>query len=451
MKNKYDYLVIGSGPAGYASAVKASRLGLKTAIVERYPHLPGGVCLNEGCIPAKSLYNSAKIYDAVRNNAGLCGLGTFRGRANMSAFVEKSRAAVSQLHKGLLFLFKKNGIDFIGGTARFVNDRTVRVCGPEGKSVEIKAEKILIATGSIPKSLPFAPFDSERVISSSDAIRLSKVPEEMLIVGGGSIGVEFASFFNTIGTKVSVVEAKDSILPEFDREISGYLEAALKKKGININTSGSIEEKNIAEENGPVLVCIGRNPATSELGLEEAGIETDSGGFIPVNAAMRTSVRNIYAAGDVVNTPMLAHLASAEGETAAADVAGGIPEPIDYTSVPHAVYGSIQAASVGMSEEKLKEKGAHFTVGKSFFKANGRAVSCGETEGLIKVLADKKTGKLLGVHIVGHEASELINEFVVAKRAGLSAEDVGKAVHAHPTFAELARDACRAIPRRERG
>jgi dihydrolipoamide dehydrogenase len=460
MNDRYDYLVIGSGPAGHVSAIKAAQLGLSVAVVEKDGDMFGGVCLNEGCIPAKSLYHSAAVFDVARKNPEICGCEAKCDTADMSGFVEKSRGAARQLREGLSFLFKKNGIDLIRGRAQFIDAETVRISNGTETS-DVKAGKFLIATGSVASVLTGIPFDGTNVITSSDGIRLSKVPGEMLIVGGGAIGTEFASFFNTVGAKVTVVELEETLLPLEDREVARCLKTVFKQRGITVLTGSRlknivIEDKTTRvtiegkeDENtgsyGVVLVSVGRQPATSGIGLEVAGVKIDDKGFIPVNTEMRTSAENIYAAGDVLRSPMLAHVAYAEGEAAAEAAAGGAPEAIDYSAVPNAVYTGIQVASVGMTEEKAKAKNIDVAVGKQFFKSNGRAVVNAETEGFIKVIARRDTRRLLGAHIIGHEAAELIHEFVVAKKAGLTVDDIAKTIHAHPTFSETAVDACRSV------
>ncbi|MEA3489146.1 MAG: dihydrolipoyl dehydrogenase [Candidatus Omnitrophota bacterium] len=461
MKDRYDYLVIGSGPAGHVSAIKAAQLGLKVAVVEKDAEMFGGVCLNEGCIPAKSLYNSARIFDLLRMGPELCGLEAQCGGVDMARLVKKSRDAALQLRKGLSFLFKKNGIDLVKGMARFIDSGTVRVSGEAGEPFSVKAKNYLIATGSTPKALPGIDLDGKNVITSSRAIRLEKVPEKALIVGGGAIGAEFASFFDLIGAEVAIVEIEDALLPGEDREVSKCLESVFKRKGMTVHTSSRVTKASVkgdrvtvkikggkgeqAGDYNVVLVSVGRVPATSGIGLEEAGIEADGGGFIRVDPGMRTNVKNIYAAGDVLRTPMLAHVASAEGEAAAEAVSGNKPEPVDYSAVPNAVYTQVQVASVGVTEEAAKREGLDFSAGKQFFKAGGKAVVNSQPEGFIKVIADNRTHRLLGAHIIGHEAAELIHEFIVAKTAGLKVEDIARSVHAHPTFSETAVDACRAV------
>ncbi|MDD3089198.1 MAG: dihydrolipoyl dehydrogenase [Candidatus Omnitrophica bacterium] len=459
MDRRYDLVVIGSGPAGHTAAVRAAQLGLKTAVVERNMEMLGGVCLNEGCIPAKSLYRSAKIFDLMRANGGLFMPQACFGSPNLPDMVRTSRTHAANLKKGLEFLFRKNGIDIIEGSAAFLDPTTVNITSSFGEK-DLKAGKILVAAGSYPKPLPGTPFDGRIILDSSGAIRLEKVPEDLLIVGGGAIGTEFASFFAILGARVTLVEAEETLLPAEDREIGRRLGAILSKRGVNVVLSaGSIAikikngraEVDISSPSGgvtgvfdKVIVSIGRIPSTAALGLENAGIEADDRAFIPVDEEMRAR-GGIYAAGDVVRSPLLAHMASAEGEVAAISAAGEKPAVIDYTSIPSAMYGEVQTSSVGITEEEAVTKGIDHRIGKQFFKANGRAAVNLQTEGFVKVIADASTRKILGAHIIGYEAAELIHEFALAKRAGLTIDDIVNTVHAHPTFSETAVDACRAV------
>ncbi len=461
MHKKYDYLVIGSGPAGHMSALRAVQLGLKTAVVELSQEMFGGACLNEGCIPAKSLYHSAKIVKLVRQNAGLCGLGGKDISADLASIVAKSREAVQQLSSGLSFLFRKHGIEIITGKAEFSDAETVVVKDGKNGAVEIKADKVLVAAGSSPRSLPGLPFDGKYIINSSHAVRLAKLPRKILIVGGGVIGMEFASFFNLLGSETTIVEAEGSILPNEDGDVVKYMESLFRKKGIDIHTSSKVKEAVVEKgavkvalesERGAkeeryelVLVSAGRVPSSSGMGLDKAGVKTDDCGFIIVNGAMATNVKSIFAAGDIVGSPMVAHIAAAEGEIAAESAAGKKIKPIDPRCVPNAVYTDIEAASVGFTEEEAKKKGINTVTAKHFFKANGRAVANFETEGFIKIIVNKDTRKFEGVHIVGEGASELIHEFVVAKKNGLTADAISNSIHAHPTFSETAVGVARAV------
>ncbi len=460
MEKKYDYLVIGSGPAGHVSAIRAAQLGMKVALVEKDESMLGGVCLNEGCIPAKSLFTSAKIVDLARKNKDILALEEASISGSISKIVERSLLHTETLRKGLAFLLKKNKIDYINGFARFIDNYTVSVSSG-GEAYEIKSDKFLVAAGSTSAQLDGMPFDGKTIITSREAIRLKDLPRSILIVGGGSIGTEFASYFNLLGSKVTVAELEDALLPGEDWEISRRLHSIFRQKDIEVFTSsrvkgikggGSSQEVAVETKDGEtmgeydlVLISVGRIPSTGGIGLEDVGVETDDKGFIRVNGKMETTVSNIFAAGDVVRTPMLAHMAYAEGEIAAEVAGGASPEAIDHSSVPNAVYMDIEVASVGMTEKEAKAGGEEVCIGKQFFKANGRAVVTSETEGFIKIVASPGSFRLLGVHIIAHGASELIHEFAVAKRNGLTAKDIARSVHAHPTFSETAVDAAKAV------
>ncbi|MFH1846041.1 MAG: dihydrolipoyl dehydrogenase [Candidatus Omnitrophota bacterium] len=459
MHDKYDYLVIGSGPGGHVSAIKAAQLGLKTVVVEKDMRMFGGVCLNEGCIPAKSLYHNAKIFNAVKNEPELFGCKNVR--PDMALFATKAKDSTARLCKGLEFLFKKNKIDLVEGTARFTDSKTVEVLQKDEKKIQLKADKFLIAVGSGPKEIPGIEVDGETVIVSSHAIRLKDIPESILIIGGGAIGTEFASFFGLMGSNVVIVESEDMLLPGSDRDVSKRMESIFQQKGIDVLTSSKVQElvRNgrkakviIDGEKGrkelscdKVLLAVGRISMTKELGLDTIGVDIDENGFIKVDQNMRTSVNHIFAAGDVVNTPMMAHVAYAEGEKAAVSAGAGSSNDIEYGIVPNVVYTEVQAASIGLTEEAARKQNIEMAVGKHFFKANGKAVISSETDGFIKVIADAINKKIIGVHIVGYEAAELIHEFVVAVKAGITADELGGIVHAHPTFSESVQDACKAV------
>jgi len=460
-RKKYDYLVIGSGPAGHVSAITASQLGLKTAIVEKNGDMFGGVCLNEGCIPLKSIIDSAKRVNVVRNSSGLCKGKLECAEADLSEIVKKSRQNVEMLKKGLTFLFRKNKIDLLMGKAEFLDKNTVSVLEVSGAKCNVTARNFLIATGSEPKKLKELKYDGKCIISSSEAVSLDKIPARILIVGGGAIGVEFASFYNSVGSRVTLIEAENRLLPTEDKEVSRSMRTIFAKKGISVVTGGKVKKafckKNKvtveAAAEGEVtkgtydivLVSAGRVPSSSHLSLENAAVQVDKNQFIPVDGVMRTNVKNIFAAGDVIRTPMLAHTAQAEGRIAAETIAGQKTQAIDYGLVPNVVYSEVQTASVGVTEDDARSKGIDIAVGKQFFKANGLAVVKSETEGFIKIIADKKNRLILGVHIVGYNASELIHEFVVAMKAGFSVGKLAETIHAHPTFGETVQDAARVV------
>ncbi len=461
---KYDYLVIGSGPAGFASSITASQLGLKVGIVQDGVNMLGGACLEEGVIPAKSLIHSASVLSAIRKHGHLFGIETQSNRADMAALVERSKKTIRQLRGGFGALLKKNNIDVINGFARFENQHSVKITGSGNESSTTTADKFLIASGSVPKPLLGIPFDGHNVISSTDAVSLTETPDKILIVGGGSIGVEFASFFNIIGSEVVIVEFEDSLIPFEDKDISTSLEQLFSKQGIKVYTSSKVEkisnapdclevlikgaDKETTEKCSVVLVSTGRIPCSSSLGLENAGVETDERGYIPVDDCMRTNRKHIWAAGDVTPTPMLANVALVEGEIAALSAAGQTVEPIDYSSVPNVVYTEIQVASIGLTERQVIAQGIEYSVGKQPLIGTFKAAINLEREGFVKVIANSRTGELLGAHIFAYEAAELIQGFIIAKKAGLPVQEIQKTIPPNPTFSESIIDACKAVFRK---
>ncbi len=461
MGKKYDYIVVGSGPAGHSSAITAAKMGLKTALVEQSAEMLGGVCLNEGCIPAKALYSSARLLLKARKDPAVFGPVKEPSADTISEMVSKSMRASDELKRGLRSHLEKLGIEFIEARAMFVDGGRLSLDASGNGGSVYESRNILIATGSCPRVLPRVSFDGKRVISSSEAVRLNYIPQKTLIIGAGAVGVEFACFFASMGSKVTLIEKESAVLPAEDKDLSSAMRIILKKKGVSIFTSCSLERISVnddkvsvrfsspvgetAEDHDTVIVSIGRVPSTSGMGLEKAGVSVDDNGYIPVDASMRTNIPGIYAAGDVVPGPMLAHVAQVEGEQAAFAAAGKDPEPIDYTSIPNAVYTDIQAASVGFTQERAESMGAGIVTGKSFFKANGKAVASGESEGFVKIVADGSTRSVLGAHIVGAAATEMIHEFALARRKGLTVDDIAMTVHAHPTFSESASLAAKEI------
>lgn len=459
MLTKYDYIVIGSGPAGHISALTAARLGLKTAIVEKDLNMMGGVCLNEGCIPAKSLYASAHLFDTV-NKYPFVETFTLDPHKALSDMVAKSRRSSEILKQGLLNRIKRSGIEVIEGQAEFKGISELKITEPGGKSLNMIYKNALIATGSAPRVLPGTLFSGDRIISSSKAVRLETVPSSVLIVGGGAIGVEFASFFSTMGSEVTLLEAQRDILPSEDRDVSSFMRNVLRKRGIRVIVSAvpeKILEKDncvsvrISEESGEiseseydiVIAAVGRSPLTEDLGLSAIGIKTDEKGFIRVDRKMRTNIKGVYAAGDVVPTPMLAHVAQAEGEIAALAASGSTHSGLDYTNIPNAVYSTIQTASVGATETQAEFSGSELVVGKSFFKANGKAVAVGQDEGFVKIIVDTEKRTISGAHIVGYLATEIIHELVLARKMSLTVDDIAAVTHAHPTFSESVAEAAK--------
>ena len=458
---KYDYLVIGSGPAGFVSSITASQLGFKVGIVQDGTNMLGGACLEEGVIPAKSLIHSASVLSAIKKHGNLYGIEMQSNKADMATIIERSRKTIRQLRGGFSGLLKKNNIDVINGFAQFENQHSVKITGNGDEEYIITADKFLIATGSVPNPLPGIPFDGHNVISSTDAVTLTETPDKILIVGGGAIGVEFASFFNIIGSEVVIVEFENSLIPFEDKDISTSLEQIFSKKGIKIHTSSKVEkisnasnclevlikgvDKEIIEKCNVVLVSTGRIPSSSSLGLENAGVERDERGYIPVDNCMRTNRKHIWAAGDVIPTPMLANVALVEGEIAALSAAGQTVEPIDYSSVPNVVYTEIQVASIGFTEKQVIANGIDYSVGIQPFIGTFKASINSEREGFIKVIANSRTGELLGVHIFAYEAAELIQGFIIAKKAGLPVQEIQKTIPPNPTYSESIVDACKAV------
>jgi len=458
MAKRYDVAVIGSGPGGYTAAIKLSQAGKHVCIIDVDEAKIGGVCLNEGCIPLKSLLHSARTYSLMKKAAD-SGIEAQLKIPDMAKIVESSQRAVSQLRSGLKNLFKKNHTDFILGKAALSSARTLSVCN-EGRKEEIEAENIIVASGSHPKVPSGLRIDKEAIITSKEAIRLGSFPGKLLVIGAGAIGVEFSVFFASFGTEVTLIEMMPNVLPSADEEISKALARSLRKNGINVITDANV--KSIDRKDGSVeavwvgggketqgvfesvLVAVGREPNTGGIGLREAGIELKSG-FVMTDSKMKTSQDNIYAVGDVVNSPMYAHVAYKEADIAVQNISASVSEELNYECVPHVVFSEPQIASVGLTEEEARNRGCEIAVSKQFFKANGMAVATHSDEGFIKIIADKRDGKIIGVHIIGGAAAEIIQEFVLAKHAGLTAEYIGKVIHAHPTFSEIAVEATRAV------
>ncbi|MFH0839889.1 MAG: dihydrolipoyl dehydrogenase [Candidatus Omnitrophota bacterium] len=425
MSEKRDVAIIGAGPGGYVSAIRLSQLGKRPCVIDIDEAHLGGVCLNEGCVGVKSLIGNASKGQDIRE------------------IVSRSQEAVSALKSGLKSLFKKNGIEFISGRAKLLPGKKINVSQNGEKSAEIEADNIIIATGSSPNIPQGVIIDEKSFITSSEAIKLEKLPQTMLVVGAGALGVELASLFLRLGTKVTLIEALSRILPFEDEEVSKSLARILAKKGMEVLTGRTIgpADKTAFEK---ILIVTGRKPNIGGLGLEDAGIKTKDG-FIVTDSKMRTSVKGIYAAGDVLNTPMYAHVAYREGIIAAEDICGVKVEPIDYENVPHVIFSDPEVAGVGLTEIQAKEGGYDIAVSKYFFKANAKAVIGKKDDGFVKIIADKKTRKLLGVHIIGEGATEIIHEFVLAKSAGLTVDAITKMVHAHPTLSEIAGEAAMAV------
>lgn len=453
---QYDVTVIGSGPGGYVAAIRCAQLGMKTAIIEKYNTL-GGTCLNVGCIPSKALLDSTEHYHNAKIHFKEHGIDISDVKVNFEQMIKRKGEVVAQTTGGIDFLMKKNKVDVLTGMGSFVDKNTIKVTGKDGDK-EIKTGKVIIATGSKPSSLPFAKIDKKRIITSTEALTLKEVPKTMVVIGGGIIGMELGSVYARLGTKVTVVEYLGSIIPTMDGTMGKELQKVAKKLGIEFKLSHKVTavenkggEVSVKAENKKgeeievtadyCLVSIGRRPYTEGLGLDKIGLEVDKAGRIDVDKNLRTKVENIYAIGDVIKGPMLAHKAEEEGVFVAETLAGQKPH-INYLLIPGVVYTWPEVASVGYTEEELKEKGTKYKTGSFPFKASGRARASMDTDGLVKVLADDKTDEILGVHMIGPRAADMIAEAVVAMEYRASAEDVSRMSHAHPTFTEALKEAC---------
>ncbi len=453
----FDVVIIGSGPGGYVSAIRCAQLGLKTALIERYSTL-GGTCLNVGCIPSKALLDSSEHFHNAVHTFQEHGIDLkSEPKVNLKQMIKRKQDVVTQTVGGINFLMKKNKITVIHGHGSFENNNTISVKHDDGKTTTLQTKNTIIATGSKPASLPFISIDKKRIITSTEALELTEVPKHLIIIGGGVIGLELGSVYGRLGAKVSVVEFMDSIIPTMDRTMGKELQKSLKKNNFEFYLSHKVKEvtakgKNVTVkaddpkggelvlEGDYVLVAVGRKPYTENLGLEKAGVLMDDRGRVAVDAHLQTNVPGIYAIGDVVKGAMLAHKAEEEGVFVAETIAGQKPH-INYNLIPGVVYTWPEVASVGQTEEQLKESGVSFKVGSFPFKASGRARASMDLDGLIKVLAHSETDEILGVHMIGPRAADLIAEAVVAMEFRASAEDIGRISHAHPTFTESFKEA----------
>ncbi len=459
---KFDLVIIGAGPGGYVAAIRAAQLGLNAAIVEKEPVL-GGTCLRVGCIPSKALLESSELFSHMKDGLSEHGIHAGAPEIDVATMQERKSGIVRDLTGGIGLLLKKNKVSVFYGTAKLTGGQNVLVEGGD-KPVELQADSILIATGSAPVELPHIPFDGETVISSTEALSLDRVPKHLIVIGGGAIGLELGSVWRRLGAEVTVVEMMPMLVPFADKQLSQMLQRSLKQQGLDIRLKTQVTKASVSEEGVTVtlkdakdkeseisgdklLVAVGRRPFTDGLGLESVGIQRDERGRIPVNEQYMTSTPGIYAIGDVVVGPMLAHKASEEG-VAVVELIAGKAGHVNYGTIPNVVYTHPELAQVGLTEEEAKEKGHEVKVGKFFFKSNGRAKTMAETDGLTKVVSDAKTDKVLGVHILGPHASELIHEAVLGLEFSASTEDIARTTHAHPTLAEVLKEAALAVDKR---
>jgi len=460
----YDLVVIGTGPGGYVCAIRAAQLGLKVAVIEKNATL-GGTCLNVGCMPSKALLYASEMFEEAAHSFAKMGVGVSAPKLDLPAMMNFKQQGIDGNVKGVEFLMKKNKIDVIHGIGKIIGSGKVEVTGGDGKAQTVETRNIVIATGSDIARLKGIEIDEKRIVSSTGALSLETVPSRMLIVGAGVIGLELGSVWHRLGAQVTVVEFLDRILPGMDGEIAKQFQRILEKQGFTfklgakvtgVDTSGKSLVAKIEPaaggaseslETDVVLVCIGRVPYTEGLGLKEAGVALDQRGRVQIDAHFATNVKGIYAIGDVVAGPMLAHKAEDEG-VACAEIIAGKAGHVNYDVIPGVVYTTPEVSAVGKTEEELKQAGVEYTVGKFPFTANGRSKVYQTTEGFVKVLADAKTDRVLGVHIVGREAGEMIHEAAVLMEFGGSAEDLARTCHAHPTRSEAVKEAALAVAKR---
>ncbi len=462
MADKFQAVVIGGGPGGYVCAIRLAQLGLKTACIESRGSL-GGTCLNIGCIPSKSLLNLSEEFHKVKNLSNK-GIEIGDVKLDLSKMMKSKDKAVTILTKGVEFLLKKNKVTYLKGTGTFRSTNEILIKDDKNNETTIQAEKVVIATGSVPVSLPGIDFDEKVIVSSTGALKLEKVPKKMIVVGGGYIGLEMGSVWSRLGAEVHVVEFLDHITPGMDKEISNEFMKILKKQGINFHMQHKVEsvkktklgalvstkdkEGNKKDfECDIVLISVGRKANTTGLNLEKIGVELDSKKRVKTNLNYQTNLKNIYAIGDVIVGPMLAHKAEDEGIAVAENIAGQSGH-VNYDTIPGVIYTTPEVASIGQTEEQLKDKNIKYKIGKFSFMANSRAKAIDDTEGFVKILADEKTDKVLGAHLIGPHAGELIAEIGIAMEFGASSEDIARTCHAHPTFSEAVKEAALSVDKR---
>ena len=455
--SQFDVTVIGSGPGGYVAAIRCAQLGFKTALIEKYSTL-GGTCLNVGCIPSKALLDSSEHFHNAAHNFENHGILIDTPKADLGRMIARKDEVVEQTTKGINFLMDKNKVTVFEGLGSFESATQVKVTKNDGSSEILETKYAIIATGSKPSNLPFITLDKERIITSTEALNLKEIPKHLVVIGGGVIGLELGSVYLRLGSQVTVVEFMDKIIPTMDGALSKELQKVLKKQGMKFMLSTGVQsvERNgdsvkitakdkkgeeVSVEGDYVLVSVGRKPYTEGLGLEKAGVDLDERGRVKVNDHLQTNVSNIYAIGDVVKGAMLAHKAEEEGMFVAEVLAGQKPH-INYNLIPGVVYTWPEVAGVGKTEEQLKEEGAAYKVGSFPMRALGRSRASGDIDGLVKVIADEKTDEILGVHMIGARAADMIAEAVIAMEFRASAEDIARSSHAHPTFTEAIKEAC---------
>ena len=462
MSDKFQAVVIGGGPGGYVCAIRLAQLGLKTACIESRGSL-GGTCLNVGCIPSKSLLNLSEEFHKVQHLSNK-GIEIGEIKLNLPKMMKNKDKAVTVLTKGVEFLLKKNKVTYFKGTGSFKSRNEISIKDDKNTETLIKTDKVIIATGSVPVSLPGIDFDEKVILSSTGALKLEKVPKKMVVVGGGYIGLEMGSVWSRLGTEVHVIEFLDHITPGMDKEISNEFMKILKKQGINFHMQHKVEKikkNNLGAivstkdkdnnqkdfESDVVLISVGRKPNVHGLNLEKVGIELDDKKRVKTNSTFQTNLDNIFAIGDVISGPMLAHKAEDEGIAVAENIAGQSGH-VNYNTIPGVIYTNPEVASIGKTEEQLKEKKIRYKIGKFSFMANSRAKAIDDTEGFVKILADEKTDKVLGAHLIGPHAGELIAEIAIAMEFGASAEDIARTCHAHPTFSEAVKEAALSVDKR---
>jgi dihydrolipoamide dehydrogenase len=454
---EFDLVIIGSGPGGYVTAVRAAQLNMKVAVVER--DRLGGICLNWGCIPTKALLKSADVYSTIQN-ASSFGIQVDNATFDFAAVIKRSRQIADRMAKGVQFLFKQNNVAHFSGSGRLVDKNKVAIVDESGNvSNELTAKHIIIATGARPRSIPSVKIDGKKVISSKEAMSLEKIPESMIVIGAGAIGVEFAYFYHVFGCQVTILEMLPNLLPIEDKEITDVLLRSFRKYRMKILTSSLVKSVSTANDSVKVtiesageeteleaevaLMAIGVQGNYEGLGLEDLGIAVERG-YIKVDKSFQTNIENVYAIGDIIGPPWLAHVASAEGINCVEKIAGLEVHPIDYNNIPGCTYCHPQVASIGLTEEKAREQGFDIKFGRFPFVASGKSIALGERDGLVKLIFDAKTDKLLGAHIIHVEATELIGELAVVKSNGVTAHELIKTVHAHPTLSEAIMEAAAA-------